>query len=220
MEMPGGLQGGGGDGGCGTPGFWLIVIGWTPATLTACSQCSQSQWEKPKHEAHVPKMRDTQTDDLNNCMYLSVCLNSELQARHDIMVHAVKELVQSTYFTVCTVCVWECGKSVCWWAHYRGDNSAVGSLRGDCVQESRWKQSWSNASFSTQHRPTDPGERGRGWHTRLLQKHNFNHIQSSLIFYTTHGLHSLHAYCLLLSELEWRLINLSCLYVRYEPWLV
>lgn len=214
MEMLGGLQGGGG--GCGTPGLWLTVIGWTPATLTACSQRSQSQWEKPKHEAqngpHTPKRKTDglMTDKpcaLMNYMYVAVCVwvsfwgaagNSGIW-HCSAPTHRARAYCQlGTSYFLCMNCVCE-WVSLVEWAHYRGDNNAVGNLRDDCVQESQWRQSWRNALFSTPRHPKHPGEGERTraclrvmfFHllsaldhfTRLLQKHNFNLFENSLIFY-------------------------------------
>lgn len=148
MEMPEGLEGGGG--GCGTPGLWLTAIRWAPATLAACGPCRQAQWQKPKHErSKSPKrntdlMKDTQT------------MNMWATSVWDDPYHAAATHIPNK------VWIWKCVfKFIYRWRSYLGCNNAVGTLHGDCVQVSLWKQSWRNASFSAPLHPTDPGQKHR-----------------------------------------------------------
>lgn len=69
MEMLGNLEGGGG--GCGTPGLWLSVIWWTPATLTACSQRRQAVTEPTTLMGQTERqrlMRDEKDSQSDECV--------------------------------------------------------------------------------------------------------------------------------------------------------
>lgn len=151
MEMLGGLEG---VGGCSTLGLWLTIIRRTPATFTACTQPSQSQWEKPKHQWPTSTnsktdrvLKDTLTNNPMNymCMQMWVAPTQRLS-------------IQVFFFSVCArarVCV-----SLLEWEYYQGHNNAVGSLRDDCVQVSRYRGSWRNVLFLTPCHPRDPERKG------------------------------------------------------------